>query len=325
MHYLSVTGVSRVEHGGYAVSEVSFEQREGEKIAIAGEAGSGKTTLLKMVAGLLQPQAGEIYFMGERVKGPDEVLIPGHKKIAYLSQHFELRNNYHVYEVLDMANKIEEKEAQKIFSICRIQHLMQRWTDELSGGEKQRIALARLLCTSPNLLLLDEPFSNLDAGHQQLIQNVLEDVSADLRLTCLMVSHDAADMLAWADRILIMRSGKIIQSATPQETFFSPKDAYCAGLFGAYNYLQLNDPALLLLREKHPGKNSLFIRPVQLETCSPHDAHFKARLLHQQFKGAYTLLRVHTGQQEVLVQSALGNLPPRAEIGIRLRDLQNAT
>ena len=96
-----------MEHGGYAVSEVSFEQREGEKIAIAGEAGSGKTTLLKMVAGLLQPQAGEIYFMGERVKGPDEVLIPGHKKIAYLSQHFELRNNYHVYEVLDMANKIE--------------------------------------------------------------------------------------------------------------------------------------------------------------------------------------------------------------------------
>ena len=173
MAILSVTGISKIEEGKTAIKDIHFTQQRFEQIAIAGETGSGKTTLLKMIAGLIQPTSGEILLENQRVKGPDEQLIPGNKKIAYLSQHFELRNNYKVYEVLEMVNQLTPEKADSIYSICRIKHLLQRWTDELSGGEKQRIALARLLSTSPNLLLLDEPFSKMTAIDTQHLLRAL--------------------------------------------------------------------------------------------------------------------------------------------------------
>ncbi|HEY6505584.1 MAG TPA: ATP-binding cassette domain-containing protein, partial [Chitinophagaceae bacterium] len=169
MFFLKVNDTSRQEKEIFSVKNVSFSQRSFEKIAIAGETGSGKTTLLKMIAGLIQPTAGEILFENKKVIGPNDQLIPGHPAIAYLSQHFELLNNYWVHEILEMANKLNENEATGIFRVCQVEHLLNRRTNQLSGGEKQRIALARLLITSPRLLLLDEPFSNLDIIHKNTI------------------------------------------------------------------------------------------------------------------------------------------------------------
>ncbi|HRD58522.1 MAG TPA: ABC transporter ATP-binding protein, partial [Ferruginibacter sp.] len=135
MAFLTVENISGYNEGRLIVDNVSFEQQPGENIAIAGETGSGKTSLLKMIAGLMQPSSGNIFLKNSRVAGPDEQLIAGHKKIAFLSQHFELRNNYRVEELLDMANKLAAKEADKIYEICDIGHLLKRWSDELSGGE----------------------------------------------------------------------------------------------------------------------------------------------------------------------------------------------
>src|SRR6478672_4156198 len=201
MILLSVKDVSSPDLGKTTVKHISFDQQVGEKIAIAGETGSGKTTLLKMIAGLIQPQTGMISLEGERVQGPDEQLIPGHPRIGYLSQHFELRNNYRVEELLDMANLVPDDEAEKIYSICDIAHLKQRWTDQLSGGEKQRISLAKLLTARPRLLLLDEPYSNLDLIHKRKMKLAIEELGEQMGITCILVSHDAADMLSWADKI----------------------------------------------------------------------------------------------------------------------------
>jgi ABC-type Fe3+/spermidine/putrescine transport system ATPase subunit len=237
MKFLHVSGIGKHHGSQLVLDNIDLSQEKGQKIVIAGESGSGKSTLLKIIGGLEQPDTGQVLFDGERVPGPYEKLIPGHPHIAYLSQHFELRNNYRVEEILDYGNTLSQKESENLFDICHISHLLTRKTDQLSGGEKQRIALAKLLTTSPRLLLLDEPFSNLDMRHKQVLKTVIDRISERLQITCLLVSHDPQDILPWADEIIIMRAGKILQQGTPQQIYKQPVNAYAAGLFGKYNLM----------------------------------------------------------------------------------------
>ena len=118
------------------------------------------------------PTSGTILFDGKRVAGPEEKLLPGHKQIGYLSQHYELLTHYRVEELIWFENKLDETDAKQLFEICRIDHLLQRKTNYLSGGEKQRIALCILLVKQPELLVLDEPFSNLDPIHTNTLKEV---------------------------------------------------------------------------------------------------------------------------------------------------------
>lgn len=260
MALLEVLHVSKKEKDGYSVKDISFTQQPLQKIAVAGETGSGKTSLLKMIAGLLQPDEGSILFEGKKVRGPFDQLIPGHEGIAYLSQHFELRNNYWVHEILSYANTLEEQEAANLYRICRIDHLLNRRTDQLSGGEKQRIALTRLLIGRPHLLLLDEPFSNLDETHKQLIKTVTDDINAQLGISCIMVSHDAPDILPWAEQVLIMKDGQLLQQGDPETIYRQPVNEYCAGLFGEYNLLDASLAASLQVSDGK-GKDNLLVRP----------------------------------------------------------------
>lgn len=249
MNLLNVLGVSKREGKNWVLKEISFSQQPFRKIAIAGESGSGKTTLLKIIAGLTRPDMGQVFFEEERVKGPDERLIPGQPGIAYLSQHFELRNSYRVEEILEYANLLSEEEGEAIYKVCRIDHLLKRRTDQLSGGERQRIALARLLITSPRLLLLDEPFSNLDLITKNVLKSVISDIGEKLALTCLLVSHDPLDTLSWADEVFVMKGGKILQKGEPAQVYRHPVNEYAAGLFGNYNLLTVNGKRLFIRPE----------------------------------------------------------------------------
>lgn len=237
MALLNVSAVEKKEENDFLLKNISFEQQPLQNVAIAGATGSGKTTLLKIIAGLIQPTAGEVLFEGQRVKGPEEKLLPGHPGIGYLSQHFELRNHYRVKEILEMSNQFSDQDAELIYQVCRIDHLLTRWTHQLSGGEKQRIALAKTLVSSPKLLLLDEPFSNLDAIHKGILKSVINDIDEQLKITAILVSHDPPDLLSWADEIIILKDGAIVQKGKPQEVYHSPVDDYTAALFGKYNLL----------------------------------------------------------------------------------------
>lgn len=231
---LSVEGIGKKKADSYILRNISFRQEMGQHIAIAGETGSGKSTLLKIISGLVQPDEGRVLYEGDRVLGPDEQLIAGHPRIGYLSQHFELRNNYWVYEILEYANRLSDEEANRIFHICQIDHLLKRRTTELSGGEKQRIATARLLVNRPTLLLLDEPYSNLDMIHTRIMKQLLQDVSEELGISSILVSHDPADLLSWADQLILLKDGNIVQHGTPEELYMHPVDEYAAGLLGKY-------------------------------------------------------------------------------------------
>lgn len=262
MALLKVSGISKQLGGNVVLQDISFTQKKFQKLAIVGESGSGKSTLLKIIGGLIQPDSGDVLFENKHVEGPNERLIPGHPKMAYLSQHFELRNNYRVEEILEYANTLPEAEAQSLYEICHISQLLKRKTDQVSGGEKQRIAMARLLIGAPSLFLLDEPFSNLDVLHRNTLRAVIRNMGEKLGITCLLVSHDPADALSWADEILVMKNGQIIQQGTPEKIYRQPVNDYAAGLFGKYNAFSKTQAAVFGEIPKIYGHGKkLFIRP----------------------------------------------------------------
>lgn len=303
MDILQVSGLSKKEKGNYTVKDISFTQQAFQKIAIAGETGSGKTTLLRMIAGLLQADAGEIWFEQKKMRGPDYQLIPGHAGMAYLSQHFELRNNYRVHEILSYANQLTDTAAATLYTVCRINHLLQRRTDQLSGGEKQRIALARLLIGSPRLLLLDEPFSNLDATHRSIIKSVIEDISTRLGISCIMVSHDAPDMLPWADMVLILKDGQMVQQGNPETVYFQPADEYCAGLFGEYNIMNETDAAKLEPEAAAARpQQKMLVRPQQFG-IQQGSGGLQAIIKQVSFMGSYYTTEADTGRQLIKIRT----------------------
>ena len=268
------------------------------RLAIAGETGSGKTTLLKTIAGLVQPDKGAVLFEGERVLGPGEKLLPGHPRIAYLSQHFELRNNYRLHDFLEMASAIGEAKAKRIYELCQIDHLLHRKTDQLSGGERQRAALARLLITSPRLLLLDEPYSNLDSIHKQTLKEVIEAVVTEENTACIMVSHDPQDVLPWAEEMLVMRDGKILQQGTPVKLYANPVNEYVGGLLGDFNLLAAED---FLADVEGMAGRQLFIRPERISLQK--DATGKGRVQNITFYGSYVLIDVAYGDKHIKVKA----------------------
>ena len=272
MGFLEVSHISK-KHGNNAVVEdLSFSQARFQKLAIAGETGSGKSSLLKMIAGLIQPDDGLITFNDKHVLGPEFRLVPGHPDIAYLSQHFELRNSYRVEELLSYANKLTDEMANAIFEVCMITHLVKRKTDQLSGGERQRIAIAKLLISSPKLLILDEPYSNLDLIHKNILKNIIREIGNSLQITCLMVSHDPSDLLPWADEIILMKSGIIIQQGKPEQVYRHPSSAYAAGLLGDYAILpsKLSDTFRRFAGFIENG-NEIFVRPEYFKLVSEQD------------------------------------------------------
>ncbi|MFY7965532.1 MAG: ABC transporter ATP-binding protein [Chitinophagaceae bacterium] len=302
MGLLQVNNICKKERDKLVVNNVSLSINVQQKIAIAGVTGSGKTTLLKMIAGFIQPDYGEILFEGKRVLGPFEQLLPGHPKIAYLSQHFELLNNYRVDTLLERSNKLANDEAYKIYSICKIEHLLKRKTHELSGGEKQRIALALELTKKPQLLILDEPFSNLDFIHKNIIKNVIEDAYNKLQFACIMVSHDAADILSWADEILIMQDGGVIQKGTPKQLYYHPANEYSAGILGAYNVLNLDSNLMRL------NNNQQIIRQEQIVIKTTADNSFKATVTNVIFWGSYYTVNVFTDNQHLTIKTNHTNI-----------------
>lgn len=305
MSFLEVSGISRQQDNLFIVKDVSFKQNPFQKIAVAGETGSGKSTLLKMIAGLTQPHSGEVRFENKRVEGPAEKLIPGHAGIAYLSQQFELPKFLTVGQVLDYANKLPQSVSQKLYEVCRITHLMKRRTDQLSGGEQQRIALARLLTGSPKLLLLDEPFSNLDPIHKNILKSVIRDIGEQLQITCLLISHDPLDTLSWANEIIILKDGEIVQQGTPEKIYRQPTSEYAAALFGKYNLLSiaLSEAFSSIGNTKRHGKQ-LLIRPEQFTIAANERHGLKGKVKETCYTGFAYESEIIIGNEIIIVRTA---------------------
>lgn len=286
MPLLDINKISKKGVGTFQLKDVSLALEPGQRLALVGETGSGKSTVMKIIAGLEDADAGAVALDGEPVKGPTGVLVAGHPRIAYLPQYFELQKFLRVEQVLEYSNHLSATQANNLFRYCKINHLLNRKTDELSGGERQRIALCRLLISNPRLLLLDEPFSNLDRIMKQILKDVLSEIEQQLKITIILVSHDPQDTLAWADWMLVLKNGKVIQQGAPADLYRNPKNEYVAALLGDYSV---------------SGKNKHITRPEDWKIEKNKNGNGRVEAIA--LMGSYHLVRVKKGSDTIAVYS----------------------
>lgn len=300
MAFLKLTSVAFTEQNRTILEDISFSVRQGEKVSIIGETGSGKSSLLKAIAGLLAITSGRIEFHDQPVFGPQDKLIPGHAGIAYLSQDFELPAFLRVEQVLRYASQLSDENLQIIARISEVDHLLQRGTDQLSGGERHRVAVARLLASKPSLLLLDEPYSNLDKTHREVLKKVITDISRQLKITCMLVSHDPAEVLSWSNRILVLKGGRVIEQGTPKEIYFQPQYEYTAALTGDFSLVH---GELAKALTSNNNQEQLLLRPEYLQISRKGRKKLVGEVTRVFFVGSHYDIHIKLNRQIISVRS----------------------
>jgi len=224
-----------------AVNNVSLHIHDKEYFALLGPSGCGKTTLLRLIAGLLEPDEGEIYIDGKLVND-----VPTEDRgVGFVFQTFALFPHMNVWDNVTYGPRVkgwgEEKAARiahEALEMVLLHERLDAYPNELSGGMMQRVAVARALCAGAKLLLLDEPLGQLDAKVRNQLRYEIRRMAKDLELTAIHVTHDQAEAMAISDRIAVMRKGKILQVGTPQELYMNPKHMFVANFIGESNFLE---------------------------------------------------------------------------------------
>ena len=219
------------------LSEINFELKTGQNLAIIGESGCGKSTLIKAIYGLIDLKKGEISFNGDKVLGPAFNLIPGFPEMKYLAQDFDLMPFVKVKENVGkfLSNFFLDEKAKKIeelLTLVDMSDYAETMTNQLSGGQKQRIALAQVLAQEPKLLLLDEPFSHIDQFRKNSLRRKLFHYLKEKNISCIVATHDMADVLPFSDEIIVLENGQILQKGFTNDVYFNPKNIEVAKLFG---------------------------------------------------------------------------------------------
>jgi len=234
---LTINRISKSFDGGksYALHDVSFGMKKGDVSAIVGESGSGKTTLVRLIAGLERPDSGEITFRDEIVSSVQRLVPPEKRKIGLVFQEYALFPHLTVldnvlYGISRRKNK--KQRAREMLELVDLKEVEKRYPHQLSGGQRQRVALARALAPNPDLLILDEPFSNLDVVLRAQLRNQVFQIIKKTGVTAIFVTHDTQDALTVADEILILQEGSLIQKDQAFRLYTQPKSIYVASLFG---------------------------------------------------------------------------------------------
>lgn len=273
--HLELEGVVRHFGGVVALEEVSFGVSRGEVICLAGQSGCGKSTLLRVIAGIEKPDRGRVMLDGREISGPHAYVEPEERNIGFMFQDYALFPHLNVtdnilFGLKRLNRRVARERCSEIIERLGLQHLAQRFPHMLSGGEQQRVALARALAPQPQILLMDEPFSNLDRGLRDGIRVETISLLRELGTTVIMVTHDPEEALSSGDRVVLMRSGSIVQTGTGSDLYDRPTSAYAAEFFSTFNKVQgacwggfLETP---LGRFEAPGfadgdKATVYIRP----------------------------------------------------------------
>jgi ABC-type multidrug transport system ATPase subunit len=283
------------------IKGVSFALKEGQILGIAGKSGAGKTSLLKVMAGLLDADSGKVYFDEKEVKGPSGKLVPGHPDIQLVDQHFHL-DAFHTVEeniremVLYLPVKQRDKLVDELIELMELEDFRKKQSRYLSGGEQQRLALARALACEPRIILMDEPFAHIDARLRTKLINYFLALKNVRKVSLVLVSHDGAEMLGFADQIIHMKNGKIVRKSTPESFYYRFTSIEEARLFGAVNSIFIE------------GKR-LYFRPDEYTLDNvPHAPRIKATFSHSLFTGPVYQNYFTTERKEKVVLYSFNNL-----------------
>ncbi len=241
MSQIKLKNITKFFDSKRILDDINLEVKKGEMVSLLGPSGCGKTTTLKIIAGLLNPDNGDILFEGDSVLN-----IPVEKRGAVI-----VFQDYLLFPHLNTAENIEfglkmakidkfkrRKRVKKMLQLVQLEGYENKYPRELSGGQKQRVALARALAIEPKVLLLDEPFSNLDSRLRENMRDFILQIQRELNITTILVTHDKEEALMTSDKIAIMLDGKIKQFGSPIELYKNPISSEVADFFGEKNYIK---------------------------------------------------------------------------------------
>ncbi len=306
-----------------AVERVSIDLGEGEMLALLGPSGCGKTTTLRMIGGFETPDEGRILLRGRDITH----LPPEARGVGFVFQDYALFPHLNVLEnvkfgLRKLPRKQAEARAQEMLALVGLAMLGKRKPHELSGGQQQRVALARTLAVAPPLVLLDEPFSNLDAAMRVETRQEVRKLLKKARSAAILVTHDQEEAMAVADRIAVMEKGRVLQIGTPDEIYRNPVSAFVASFMGRSNIMTGTASGMevrtefgtLPLSRAANGTVSLSVRPEQIMLEPDPDG--PASVVGREFRGHDQLYWVQDGERCMLVISGAG---ATIDVGARVR------
>ena len=241
---LALIGLGKSFGSVAAVDDVSLALRPGEFVSLLGPSGCGKTTTLRMIAGFMKPTAGRIEVNGQMVSSPTSVVAPERRGMSMIFQSYAIWPNMTVGQNVAFGLKLRKISASevlervnRILDTVQLRHLKDRYPAELSGGQQQRVALARAIVIEPEVLLLDEPLSNLDANLREEMRSEIRRLHDAFKITTVYVTHDQSEAMVTSDRIVVMNRGRIEQVDDPISLYRRPKTRFVAGFIGRTNLL----------------------------------------------------------------------------------------
>lgn len=335
MASVTITGVTKSFGNVQVLQEFNQKFEDGEFITLLGPSGCGKTTMLRLIAGFEKPSSGEIYIGDKIVSGKDSFVSPEKREIGMVFQSYAVWPHMNVYNNIAYPLKIKkaskseiEEKVNKALKIVHLEQYKDRFPSELSGGQQQRVALGRALVAQPEILLLDEPLSNLDAKLREEMRYEIKEITKKLKITVIYVTHDQIEAMTMSDRIVLINKGEIQQIGTPQEIYSRPNNIFVANFVGKVDFIKgkvqdgnilLNDSDGQTLPNKSDLNGNVIVAIRPENVILSDDGEIKGKVFSKFYLGDCNDLRVEVGNGNILRVTARASTYDTLKVGEEVR------